>query len=263
MSNPTANYNFQMPTSTDLVTDLPADFEVFGQAVDTQMKTNADAATQKATLTTKGDIYAATAASTPTRLALGTNGQVLTVDTTTATGLKYADAGGGSMTLLSTTSITTTSTVITGISQAYKNLLIFVSNAYAGTGVNSSVGVRFGDSAILDASNYFFNGTVSTGTATGNHYGSIDLDRINMNNQTATNRYQPSTFILEFPFYTETNTFKMYSWRALTAGSTGNLQLQNGMGAYNVNTNTDKISRIEVLLSNTPISGTIYIYGVK
>jgi len=35
MANPTTNFNLQMPTSTDLVTDLPADFEVFGQAVDT------------------------------------------------------------------------------------------------------------------------------------------------------------------------------------------------------------------------------------
>jgi len=35
MSNPTTNFNWQMPTSSDLVTDLPADFEVFGQAVDT------------------------------------------------------------------------------------------------------------------------------------------------------------------------------------------------------------------------------------
>tara|TARA_R110000822_G_scaffold41750_3_gene113626 strand:- start:176 stop:682 length:507 start_codon:yes stop_codon:yes gene_type:complete len=35
MSNPTTNFGWQMPTSTDLVTDLPADFEVFGQAVDT------------------------------------------------------------------------------------------------------------------------------------------------------------------------------------------------------------------------------------
>jgi len=34
MANPTTNYGWQMPTSTDLVTDLPADFEVFGQAVD-------------------------------------------------------------------------------------------------------------------------------------------------------------------------------------------------------------------------------------
>ena len=35
MTNPTSNFGWQMPTSADLVTDLPADFEVFGQAVDT------------------------------------------------------------------------------------------------------------------------------------------------------------------------------------------------------------------------------------
>lgn len=37
MSNPTTPFGWQMPTSTDLVTDLPADFEVFGQAVATSM----------------------------------------------------------------------------------------------------------------------------------------------------------------------------------------------------------------------------------
>jgi hypothetical protein len=37
MSNPTSNFGWQMPTTTDLVTDLPADFEVFGQAVDTAL----------------------------------------------------------------------------------------------------------------------------------------------------------------------------------------------------------------------------------
>jgi hypothetical protein len=37
MSNPTSNFNWQMPTSSDLVTDLPADFAVFGQAVDTTL----------------------------------------------------------------------------------------------------------------------------------------------------------------------------------------------------------------------------------
>jgi hypothetical protein len=35
MANPTTNFGWQMPTANDLVTDLPADFEVFGQAVDT------------------------------------------------------------------------------------------------------------------------------------------------------------------------------------------------------------------------------------
>ena len=37
MANPTNPFNWQMPTSTDLVTDLPADFETFGQAVATSM----------------------------------------------------------------------------------------------------------------------------------------------------------------------------------------------------------------------------------
>ena len=35
MTNPTSSFGWQMPTASDLVTDLPADFEVFGQAVDT------------------------------------------------------------------------------------------------------------------------------------------------------------------------------------------------------------------------------------
>ena len=38
MSNPTTPFGWQMPTNTDLVTDLPADFEVFGQAVATSMQ---------------------------------------------------------------------------------------------------------------------------------------------------------------------------------------------------------------------------------
>ena len=50
----------------------------------------ADGAIAKSLVTTKGDIIAATASATPARLGAGTNNQVLTVDSTTATGLKWA-----------------------------------------------------------------------------------------------------------------------------------------------------------------------------
>ena len=50
----------------------------------------ADGAIPKSLVTTKGDIITATASATPARLGAGTNSQVLTVDSTTATGLKWA-----------------------------------------------------------------------------------------------------------------------------------------------------------------------------
>ena len=120
MSNPTTPFSWQMPTATDLVTDLPADFEVFGQAVATSMAdllggttgqvlsktSNTDMdftwvttddtnAIQNSIVDAKGDLIGATAADTPARLAVGTNDQVLTADSTTATGLKWATPGGG------------------------------------------------------------------------------------------------------------------------------------------------------------------------
>jgi hypothetical protein len=60
-----------MPTPVDLVTDLPADFDVFGQGVDTRLKAlNPE--------TTLGDIaYRSSTANTNTRLGIGSTGQVL------------------------------------------------------------------------------------------------------------------------------------------------------------------------------------------
>lgn len=59
--------------------------------VSTAQQTAIDAKVDKSTVTTKGDLLAATAASAITRLGLGTNGQYLVVDTTTPTGMKWAD----------------------------------------------------------------------------------------------------------------------------------------------------------------------------
>ncbi len=50
----------------------------------------ANAAIPKSTLTAKGSLIGASAASTPVNVAVGTNGQVLTADSTEALGVKWA-----------------------------------------------------------------------------------------------------------------------------------------------------------------------------
>jgi hypothetical protein len=52
-------------------------------------------ATQKATLTTKGDLYVATGAGTVVRVGVGSNNDVLTADSAQTAGLKWAAGGGG------------------------------------------------------------------------------------------------------------------------------------------------------------------------
>jgi len=107
MANPTTYFGWVMPNSADLVTDLPADFNVFGQGVDTSMqyllggttgqvlsKTSATnmaftwtTPTDQTPLTTKGDLFSFT--TVDARLAVGANETRLVADSVQATGLKY------------------------------------------------------------------------------------------------------------------------------------------------------------------------------
>ena len=76
MSNPTTPFGWQMPTNTDLVTNLPADFEVFGQAVATSM----------------GDLLG------------GTTGQILSKATNTDMDFTWVSANPGDITGVTATS---------------------------------------------------------------------------------------------------------------------------------------------------------------
>jgi hypothetical protein len=180
MANPTTNYGWPMPTSTDLVTDLPADFDAFGQPVDTTLKalnpetTLGDISYRSAVsntntrlaigtagqvlavsggvpawtttadvtpLTTKGDLF--TFDTADARLGVGANGTVLTANSSEATGLEWAvPAGAKNFTLLNAggTSLSGSSTTISGISGA-DQIFVMVQGA-SGSSASATISVK-------------------------------------------------------------------------------------------------------------------------
>ena len=158
MATTTTNFGWDIPQSTDLVKDGATAIAALGQDIDTALvdlkggttgqvlakASNTDldftwsSVDPLTILDAKGDLITATAADTPARLAVGTNGHVLTADSTTATGLKWAAAGGGGKVLqlvrgTDTSSRSTTSASFTDASisvtitptSATSNILLF------------------------------------------------------------------------------------------------------------------------------------------
>jgi hypothetical protein len=74
-------------------------------------------------LTTKGDVWGYS--TTNARVAVGTNGQVLTADSTAATGVAWASPASGGMTLISTTTLSGTSTTISVAANSYVDLVMY------------------------------------------------------------------------------------------------------------------------------------------
>jgi hypothetical protein len=128
MATTTPNFGWPVPTSTDLVKDGATAIEGLGDAIDaslldlkggttgqvlakasgtdmdfTWVAQDDSNAIQNTIVDAKGDLIAASAADTPARLAVGTNGQVLTADSTTATGLAWATASSGMTNPMTTT----------------------------------------------------------------------------------------------------------------------------------------------------------------
>ena len=106
----TTNFGWETPDDTDLVKDGAAAMRTLGNSIDTSFVDLKGGTTgqvlSKASntdldyswvvvdplliLDAKGDLITATAADTPARLAVGTNGQYLAANSATATGLEWA-----------------------------------------------------------------------------------------------------------------------------------------------------------------------------
>ena len=222
MANPTTNYGWPMPTATDLVTDLPADFAAFGQPVDTSLKAlNPE--------TTLGDIaYRSATANTNTRLGIGSTGQVLTV--TGGVPVWATPAGGGKiLQVVQATSDTVTTSTSTSFadsnlsatitpSSASSKILVITSQMMrifrTSTGMEANWQLVRGATAILTYDYATLNGIMSLNVAA-NTSGNLALSGI-----------VPMSY-LDSPATTSATTYKTQISAAFTTSS-GSVTAQFG-----------------------------------
>ena len=283
MATTTTNFGWDIPQSTDLVKDGATAIAALGQDIDTALVdlkggttgqvlakasgTDLDFswvaqddsnAIQNAIVDAKGDLISATAADTPARLAVGTNGQILTADSTTATGLKWAAAATGGITLLSTTTLSGSSTSISVTPTGYNNILIVVHGVTNGSNGNLFMGIN----ADTTAGNYVqaFYGTEGTGYYSGANVGVAGVNAIlpgtagylgaNSNNIAVFNINQPNL----------TTRKLVEAQSAFFSGSSLN-------AASNTTCNyvtTSALSSVEIKTTvGSFTAGTALVYGVK
>jgi len=154
MATTTPNFGWAVPTSTDLVKDGAVAIETLGDSIDaslvdlkggttgqvlakatgTDMDFTWTTPTDQTPLTTKGDLF--TFSTVDARLGVGTNGQTLVADSSTATGLKWATPSGGGK-------------VLQVVNATYSTQVNNSTSTYADTGLSATITPSSASSKIL------------------------------------------------------------------------------------------------------------------
>ena len=281
MATTTPNFGWTVPTSTDLVKDGATAIETLGDSIDasfvglkggttgqvlsktsgtdlafTWVAQDDSNAIQNAIVDAKGDLIGATAADTPARLAVGTNGQVLTADSTAATGLAWSTPTSGGMTLINTggTALTGATTTVGSIPATYKELKIYVTDWYA----SSASTPEFYLNTDTTVSNYAYNGTRLFGSSSSVAViGAQDTSIVYVGVPAAQN---DNNLVISIPNYADSTVKKIYTAHSGVVDSGAN---SITFTAHKWN-NTAAINAINLKCgAGTWSAGTIYVYGVN
>lgn len=243
----TTNYSWTTPDDTDLVKNGASAIRTLGSSIDTTTK-NLNPST------TLGDIeYRSSSANTNTRLGIGSTGQVLTV----AGGVpSWATPSSGGMTLLSTTTLSGSSTTVSGISGSYKNLYILIvgintaSNSVVTLKPNGSANIV--DSAFIQCINGIQDSVLSK-------YSSnllISGDNISVNAATTTN-----IFTIDIFDYANASFQKLANY---STGMVRNASQETQVFGNGRIKTTSAITSFEITSGTGNFNGgTIYTYGVN
>jgi hypothetical protein len=328
MANPTTNYGWVLPTPTDLVTDLPADFDVALQGVDTTTKalnpsttlgdieyrsstantntrlpigttgqilsvvggvpawaapnpgditgvtagtgisgggTSGDVTVTNAmatAITTKGDLIVGTGSGTFQREGVGANGTVLTANSAQADGVEWAVPSSGSMTLLSTTSLSSATTTVSSINGTYNDLYIMVQFNPAS---DASCSFKFNASTLEHG---WVSSYITTATTTPTQYSNAGQTNCNLIGGTSIgSSYGPSMVFIYIKNYANqiistNNPSKVYDWILTGTSTAGNNIVEDGGGRYGGG--SAAVTSFSMITSAASFSsGSIKIYGVK
>jgi hypothetical protein len=206
----------------------------------------------------KGDLVAGTGADTFAKLTVGANDTVLTADSTTATGLKWATpGGGGGMTLLATLTLSGSSTSSGTISSAYKQFVLWFKGIYFAAPQDLSIRLN-GDTG----SNYYSRSSVAASATPGaqveSYFGYAQTSARLFSADATSGDVNVANGI--FTLMKPSDTDLVYMNGSAMRNNAGTLATWNTTMVYN---SSAAITSVTILTGSTFSGGVVEIYGVN